>query len=75
MHRYHGRVITMTLRVPDELDADLRAAAEAEGLSMNGFVLEAVREKLEARRHALVMETARGIIASDAAILDRLATA
>ena len=66
---------TMTLRIPEELDADVRAAAEAEGLSMNGFVLEAIQQKLEAHRRALVMETARGIIAADAAILHRLATA
>ena len=65
----------MTLRIPDELDVELRAAADAEGLSINGFVLEAIQHRLEAKRHALVMETARGIIASDAAILDRLATA
>ena len=65
----------MTLRIPDELDAELRAAAEAEDLSINGFVLDAIQHRLEARRHALVMETARGIITSDAVILDRLATA
>lgn len=65
----------MTLRIPDELDAELRAAAEAADLSINGFVLEAIRLRLEARRHSLVMETARGIITSDEAILERLATA
>ncbi|AHH93454.1 hypothetical protein GCM10010174_32010 [Kutzneria viridogrisea] len=66
---------TMTLRVPDELDAALRAAADAEDVSINSFVVEAIRERLEALRHASVMAVARRVVTKDAEILDRLAKA
>ncbi|MGQ0838746.1 hypothetical protein [Actinokineospora sp.] len=62
---------TMTLRFPDEFDAELRAAAE--GASINGFVVEAVQERLAAMRHKSVMAIARDVVARDAEILDRLA--
>jgi uncharacterized protein (DUF1778 family) len=65
----------MTLRFPDDLDAELRAAAEAAHTSLNSFVLDAVRERLEALHHESVMEIAREVINTDAEILDRLATA
>ena len=65
----------MTLRFPDELDAELRAAADAARTSINTFVVEAVRERLETLHHESVMAIARDVIARDADILDRLATA
>jgi uncharacterized protein (DUF1778 family) len=34
------------LRVPSSLMADLRAAAERDGVSMNGFIVQAVAEKV-----------------------------
>jgi|KBSSwiStaDraftv2_1062776.scaffolds.fasta_scaffold07393_11 uncharacterized protein (DUF1778 family) len=65
----------MTLRIPDEMDSELRAAADAEDLSINGFVLAAIQGRLEARRHGLVMAAAREVIAADEGILRRLADA
>ena len=65
----------MTLRFPDELDAELRAAADAARTSINTFVVEAVRERLETLHHESVMAIARDVTARDADILDRLATA
>jgi predicted transcriptional regulator len=66
---------TMTLRIPDELDAEVRAAAEEADLSINGFIIEAIRERLEDRRHERVMAAARRIVARDKDLLDRLGSA
>jgi hypothetical protein len=38
------------LRIPSSLMADLRAAAERDGVSMNGFIIQAVAEKVAALR-------------------------
>jgi HicB family len=38
------------LRVPSSLMADLRMAAELDGVSMNGFIVQAVAEKVAALR-------------------------
>jgi hypothetical protein len=38
------------LRVPSSLMTDLRAAAERDGVSMNGFIVQAVAEKIAALR-------------------------
>jgi uncharacterized protein (DUF1778 family) len=65
----------MTLRVPDELDHELRAAADAAHVSINSFVVDAIKERLEALHHETVMAIARRIVARDAEILDRLAKA
>ena len=43
------------LRLPCSLMADLRAAAEADGVSMNGFIVQAVAEKV-------AMLRARGLL-------------
>ncbi|NUP49057.1 MAG: toxin-antitoxin system HicB family antitoxin [Catenulispora sp.] len=66
---------TMTLRIPDELDAEVRAAAEDADLSINGFIIEAIRERLEDRRHERVMAVASRIIARDKDLLERLGSA
>ena len=66
---------TMTLRLPDDLDADLRAAAEGAHVSINNFVVEAIKERLEESRHEAVMAIARGVVETDAEILHRLAIA
>lgn len=72
---YHGHMTTMTLRIPDELDAELRAAAEESDLSINGFIVEAIRERLEERRHERVMAITRRIVTRDKDLLDRLGRA
>ncbi len=38
------------LRVPASLMEDLRVAAESDGVSMNGFIIQAVAEKVAALR-------------------------
>ncbi|HYS41010.1 MAG TPA: toxin-antitoxin system HicB family antitoxin [Pseudonocardiaceae bacterium] len=65
----------MTLRFPDDLDAELRAAADAAHVSINSFVVEAIKERLESLHHESVIAIARDVIGRDAEILDRLATA
>ena len=60
------------LRVPSSLMADLRDAAERDGVSMNGFVVQAVAEKIAALRargllHALSAEEQARYLASRSA--------
>ena len=45
------------LRVPASLMEDLRTAAESDGVSMNGFIVQAIAEKVAALR-------ARGLLRS-----------
>ena len=66
---------TVTVRLPDELDVELHAAAEAEGVSEAEFAASAVAAALDARRHAEVMAIANRVLASDAVIVHRLGTA
>jgi uncharacterized protein (DUF1778 family) len=65
----------MTLRVPDDLASELRAAADATHVSINSFVIDAIRQRIEESHHETVMAIARKVIDSDAEILDRLAKA
>ncbi|HEY3610989.1 MAG TPA: toxin-antitoxin system HicB family antitoxin [Pseudonocardiaceae bacterium] len=65
----------MTLRFPDDLDAEVRAAAEAEHVSINSFVIEAIQDRLDAMHKESVLAIARDVISRDAEILGRLATA
>ena len=37
--------VTMTLRLPDELDPALRASAKAAGMSLNAYVVLAARRQ------------------------------
>ncbi|MBT2381533.1 hypothetical protein AMK21_10245 [Streptomyces sp. CB00316] len=46
----------MTLRIPDEIDPSIRAAAAAAGLSMNAYIVQAAR-------HAAVLDSARQLAA------------
>ncbi|MFF7250745.1 toxin-antitoxin system HicB family antitoxin (plasmid) [Embleya sp. NBC_00888] len=43
----------MTLRIPDDLDASIRAGAAAAGLSLNAYIVRAARRQavLDAARH------------------------
>ncbi|MFI9380957.1 hypothetical protein [Kutzneria sp. NPDC052558] len=66
---------TLTVRLPDELDVELHAAARAEGVSAEEFAADAVAAALEARRHAEVMAIAGRVLATDAVIVHRLGTA
>ncbi|QUQ69918.1 hypothetical protein [Kutzneria sp. CA-103260] len=66
---------TLTVRLPDELDAELHAAARADGVTAAEFAAEAVAAALGARRHAEVMAIANRVLATDAVIVHRLGTA
>lgn len=51
---------TTTIRLPDELKARIAAAAERNGVSAHGFILEALAEKTEQEeRRAEFLATAR----------------
>lgn len=39
--------MTITVRLPDELEADLRARLDARGVGLSDFVRDAIAEKLE----------------------------
>jgi hypothetical protein len=39
--------MTITIRLPEELDARLRRLLDARGLGLSGFVREAIAEKLD----------------------------
>lgn len=65
----------MTLRIPDDMDAELRQVAAAAHVSINSFVVDALKERLAALHHEAVMAIARDVADKDAEILDRLANA
>lgn len=65
---------TLTVQLPDELDAELTAAAEATGLSAAEFAASAIAAALDTRRHAEVMAIATRVLTTDAAIVHRLGT-
>jgi RHH-type transcriptional regulator, rel operon repressor / antitoxin RelB len=50
--------MTITVRIPDSQEADLRALLEAKGLTLSDFVREAIAEKLgrEAARASAAAE-------------------
>ena len=66
---------TLTVRLPEELDVELRAAAEATGVTEAEFAARAVAAALDARRHAEVMAIAERVLTRDEAIVYRLGTA
>ena len=39
--------MTITIRLPEELEANLRARLDAQGVGLSDFVREAIAEKLE----------------------------
>ena len=65
--------MAMTLRLPEELDRELEAAAAAEGVSKHTLVVEGARLALETRRRrALVTEAADYVDAVHGDVIDRL---
>ena len=65
----------LTVQLPDELDAELAAAADAAGVSEAEFAASAIGAALDGRRHAEVMAIAARVLGTDAAIVHRLGTA
>jgi hypothetical protein len=70
-----GRVITLTVHLAEELDVELRAAAEAEGATGAEFAAGVLARALDERRHAEVMAIAERVLTLDAGIVHRLGTA
>jgi predicted transcriptional regulator len=66
---------TLTVDLSDDLEAELRAAAEAAGVTEAEFAATAVAAALDERRHAEVMVIATRVLATDAVIVHRLGTA
>jgi predicted transcriptional regulator len=68
-------MVTMTVRVPDELGATLREEAETVGMSVNQVVVTAIDEWLARRADERADEVFREIAAERATLLHRLGTA
>ena len=66
---------TLTVDLPADLAAELRAAADAAGVTEAEFAAPAVAAALDERRHAEVMAIATRVLATDAVIVHRLGTA
>lgn len=62
-------------RLPDELDAWLDGAAQAENKSKNAIVVAALEEYRQRRQLAHVLELAKGTVHDNRGLLDRLADA
>ncbi|WP_344895874.1 hypothetical protein [Actinomadura meridiana] len=67
---------TRSVRIPDEVDSLLVDAAEAEHLSINAAIVQAVDNWARAQRHrAQVRAITTQVMAEDAGLLSRLADA
>ncbi|WP_306368809.1 toxin-antitoxin system HicB family antitoxin [Nocardiopsis sp. CC223A] len=65
--------MNMHLRLPDDVHARLKAAAEEDGNSTNAEAVIAITDYLARRQTARVRELAREIAREDAELLARLA--
>jgi predicted transcriptional regulator len=65
--------MNMQLRLPEELHARLKEAAEQDAKSINAEVVTAVEDYLARRQTAKAREFARMVAERDAALLARLA--
>lgn len=67
---------TRRIRLPDEIDLALSRAAEAEHISVNSAIVQAVESWTETREHrARIRALTAQVMAEDSALLDRLAGA
>jgi Arc/MetJ-type ribon-helix-helix transcriptional regulator len=68
--------MTITIRLPDEFEAQLRARLEARGVKLSEFVREAIAEKLdrEAARQASAYEHGKKLFGRQASGRDDLST-
>ncbi|WP_017603485.1 Arc family DNA-binding protein [Nocardiopsis alkaliphila] len=64
--------MNMHLRLPDDVHAQLKQAAEEDGNSVNTEAVTAISDYLARRQTARVREVAREIAKEDAALLARL---
>ncbi len=72
---YHGTMTkNLTVRLDDQLAADMEAVARAEGLSINETIKQALRESIDKRRQDPEFKSRlRRIIEEDRELLERLA--
>lgn len=68
-------MVTMTVRVPDELGTTLREEAETVGMSVNQAVVTAIDEWLARRADERADQVFREIATERAGLLHRLGTA
>jgi predicted transcriptional regulator len=67
---------TRSVRIPDEIDLALTNAAEAEHVSVNSAIVQAVQIWTQTREHrARVRAVTTQVMTEDAALLARLADA
>lgn len=67
---------TRSVRIPDEIDLALTRAAEAEHISVNGAIVQAVQSWTQAQEHrARIRAVTAQVMAEDSALLARLADA
>ena len=74
---YHfGMTTTRSVRFPGEIDELLTEAAEAEHISINAAIVQAVENWARMRDHRARVRAITGeVMSEDAALLDRLADA
>ena len=64
--------MAMTLRIPEDLTQALRAAADAEGVSMNTAIITAISEFIERREVKAASELATEFVRENRELIDRL---
>ncbi|GLZ13095.1 hypothetical protein Acsp04_33300 [Actinomadura sp. NBRC 104425] len=71
---YAANMTTRSVRIPDDIDELLVRTAEAEHISINAAIVQAVEQWAQARDHrARVQAVVAEVMAEDANLLRRLA--
>ncbi|WP_018159222.1 Arc family DNA-binding protein [Smaragdicoccus niigatensis] len=65
--------MAMTLRIPDELNEQLRESAKAQGISMQSAVILAIAEYVERREVSMAAHLAQEFVKQNRELIDRLA--
>ncbi|MFB4297214.1 Arc family DNA-binding protein [Actinomadura sp. NTSP31] len=69
-------MVTRSVRIPDEVDELVTQVAEAEHISINSAIVQALENWAQAHRHRTqVRAITADVMAEDADLLDRLADA
>ena len=64
--------MAMTLRLPDELNEELRDAANKQGISMQAAAITAIAEYIERRQVSYACQLAHEFVAENRELIDRL---
>ncbi|MGW7179702.1 toxin-antitoxin system HicB family antitoxin [Streptomyces sp. NPDC054855] len=62
-HYYGGGMSVFTVRIPDDLDAEVRKAAAEAGLSLNAYMVRTLRD--QTLREALAAVDSEGVLLVD----------